>query len=92
MQSNKATFRWPNRINFTTFSSYKALINADLAKVVHDAFAASANAMGQMWIPVKCVAKLSRQNTEPAAFMARGDPFAIAGIPIVTERTRTAEW
>ena len=68
-----------------------ALINAALARVVHDEFAASAKAIGKIWMPVEAVAYDSSQKTEPAEFMARGRPLAIAGVPAVTVRTRTVE-
>ena len=67
-------------------------MNAAFAKVVNEEFAASANAIGKVRITVLAVDTDSRQNTDPATFMTSGRPLAIAGVPPVTVRTRTAEW
>lgn len=66
-------------------------MKAAFAAVVQDEFAASANPIWLTRIVVDAVATDSRQNTEPAEFMTNGRPLAIAGIPMVNERTRTAE-
>ena len=50
-----------------------------------------AKAIGKVKTVVLAVEIDSKHQTDPAAFMTSGRPFAIAGVPPVTERTRTAE-
>src|SRR5262245_60184544 len=89
---NRWRFRHPiNHARNLLILNHMHFMNAALAKVVHDAFAARAKPIWFTMMVVDAVDTDSRQNTEPAAFMANGRPLAIAGIPMVNERTRTAE-